>query len=77
MGNGSRLFSAGWRQDGKVGSHSVGRTKGAYTISRWDETGRDRRTGRHIDRGKCPDIGQEYSRDNGQEYGRECLAFLL
>ena len=30
MGNGSRLFTAGWGQDGKVGSHLGDRTKGEY-----------------------------------------------
>ena len=45
-----------------------------YTIFRWDKTGRDRCTGRKIDQVSCLD--SEYFRDDGQRYGRECLAWF-
>ena len=40
MGKCSRLFTAGWEWDGKVGSHFVEGMEREYTIS-WDGTGRE------------------------------------
>ena len=75
MGKYSRLFTAGWGQDRKkMGSSLIDRTKGesCAQTSRWDETERGRGTGLEFDRGKYPEIGRKYGRDNGRGYGREC-----
>ena len=56
MGKGSRLFTAGWGRDGKVGSRFVDGTEWEYTISWWDGTGRDREAGREIGREPDPDM---------------------
>lgn len=42
---GACLFIAGWEWDGKVGSNSADGVGWDYTISRRDDTGRDRGTG--------------------------------
>ena len=67
MGKGSRLLTAGWEWDGKVGSHSVDGTGWEYTISCRDGTGQDHGTGRERSR----EIGREHSREIGGECGRE------
>ena len=41
MGKGFRLFTTGWEWDGTVGGHLVDGTVRDYTISWWDETGRE------------------------------------
>ena len=44
------VLFAGWEWDGKVVSHLVDGTGREYTISWWDGTDRDQRTGREIGR---------------------------
>ena len=78
----SCFCATGRGQDGKAGSRlvlqderGVQYRKGSTdTNTRWDETGRDRSTGRDIDQENCSKIGREYGRENCRRNDRECLA---